>query len=95
MIVVTIKLSSHAKSWPIALFIITGASLLIYLIYMWISNFALSDHIQGTVVTSFQTGETYLLVLLCICSILAIDGFIVFLDFDRGGYASKMRKIVE
>ena len=72
-----------------------GGTILTYLIYIWISNYALSDQIQGTILTSFQTGETYFLVLFCVCAILAIDGFVVFLDFDRGGYASKMRRIVE
>jgi hypothetical protein len=33
-------------------------------------------------------------VLFCICIILFIDGVIVFIDFRRGSYASKMREVI-
>lgn len=39
----------------------------------------------------WTTVETYLVVLYCICIILFLDGVIVFIDFKRGSYASKMR----
>lgn len=95
ILIVTLKLATHTRSWSLPLFLGTALTLASYLIYMWISNYAISENILGTVMISFQTGETYLLVLFCICVIIAIDGFVVFLDFDRGGYASKMRRIVE
>ena len=34
------------------------------------------------------------MVLFCICLVLAVDGVIVFVDFRRGSYASKMRQVV-
>lgn len=30
----------------------------------------------------------------CICIILFLDGVIVFIDFKRGSYASKMREVI-
>lgn len=61
---------------------------------MWISNYALSSAIQGTTYVAWTTGETYFLVLFCICLILLVDGVIVFIDFRRGSYASKMREVL-
>lgn len=33
--------------------------------------------------------------LLCVCVVLFVDGIVVFLDFNRGGYASRMREIIK
>lgn len=38
--------------------------------------------------------ETYFVVLLCVCMVLFVDGLVVFMDFRKGSYASKMREIV-
>ncbi len=49
ILVVTFKLSTHTRFWSILLFItILGFSLGFYVIYMWISNYFLSDNIEGT-----------------------------------------------
>jgi hypothetical protein len=44
---------------------------------------------------AFQTGDCYFIVLFCVCGVLFLDGTIVFIDFHRGGYASKMREVME
>lgn len=95
ILVVTFKLSTHTRFWSIILFItITLLSLGLYVIYMWISNYVLSDHIEGTTYVAWTSAECYFVVLFCICLVLFVDGLVVFLDFRRGSYASKMREIV-
>lgn len=43
----------------------------------------------------YSIGLTYFIVLFSICLVLFIDGFVLSIDFKRGGYASKMRKLIE
>lgn len=62
---------------------------------MWISNSLFSTYIKGTVYMAWTSGETYLTVLFCISLILFVDGIVVHIDFNRGGYSSKMRAVVE
>jgi signal transduction histidine kinase len=95
ILVVTFKLATHTRFWSVILFItITFLSLGFYVIYMWISNYALSDYVEGTAFIAWTSIETYFIVLFCICLILFIDGVVVFMDFRKGSYASKMREIV-
>ncbi len=61
---------------------------------MWISNNFFSDNILGTTKVAWTSVKTYLTVLFCICLILFIDGIVVHIDFNRGGYSSKMRRVV-
>ena len=96
ILVVTFKLATHTKFWSSFLFFaISVLSLALYLAYMWISSYAFSEYIKGTVYTAFTVGETYLTVLFCITLILFIDGLVIHIDYKRGGYSSKMRDIVE
>ena len=62
--------------------------------YTWISNFALSPTFEGTPRAAWSTGETYLIAVFCVSFILFIDGVVVFMDFRRGSYASKMREVM-
>lgn len=62
--------------------------------YTWISNFALSPTFEGTPHAAWSTGETYLIAVFCVSFILFIDGVVVFMDFRRGSYASKMREVM-
>lgn len=59
--------------------------------YMWISNYVLSDYVEGTAYVAWTSIETYFVVLLCVCMVLFVDGIVVFMDFRKGSYASKMR----
>lgn len=94
--VVTFKLSAHTKFWSVLLFIcIIFFSLGLYIAYMWISNYYFSDHIVGTTMTFYTNGETYLVVIFCICFVLWVDGVMITFNFKRGGHASKMRKLIE
>jgi hypothetical protein len=61
---------------------------------MWISNYYFSDYVEGTTMVFYTIGETYLIVLFCICFLLFIDGIVLTFDFEKGGYASKMRLLI-
>lgn len=43
----------------------------------------------------WTTGDCYFIMLFCICLVLIIDGGVISIDFVRGGYASKMRVIID
>lgn len=93
--VVTFKLATHTRFWSFCLFFsICVLSVGLYAAYTWVSNYALSPAIEGTALVGWSTAETYLVVLFCICVVLFLDGAIVFLDFRRGSYASKMRQVI-
>jgi hypothetical protein len=95
ILVVTFKLATHTRFWSFCLiFSIAFLSLGLYAAYTWISNYALSPEMEGTPYIAWTTSETYFVVLFCICIILFIDGVIVFIDFRRGSYASKMRQVI-
>jgi hypothetical protein len=56
IVIVTFKLSTHTKFWSVFLFIaISFLSLFIYLAYMWISNYSLSEHVIGTTFVAWST----------------------------------------
>ena len=61
---------------------------------MWISNYTFSTYLLGTVSVYFATPETYFVVIFCICFVLFVDGLVLSIDFERGGYASRMRKLI-
>lgn len=93
--VVTFKLSTHTKFWSILLFIsIIFFSLGLYVAYMWVSNYYFSTYLTNTMFFYFTNPEAYFIVLFCICFVLFIDGLVLSLDFQRGGYASRMRKLI-
>lgn len=95
IIIVTFKLATHTKFWSLILFFsVSVLSIAVYLIYMWISNYSLSEHVVGTTFIAWATLETYLSVLACLVVVLTIDGIVLSIDFDRGGYISKMRQVI-
>ena len=92
---VTFKLATHTRFWSVCyLLSILITSLGFFALYTWISNYALSPPIEGTAYIGWTTGEAYLVVLFCVCMVLALDGVVVFIDFRRGSQASKMRDVV-
>lgn len=96
ILVVTFKLATHTKFWSILLVAtISITSLGFYTIYMWLSNFFLTDNVKGTTYVGWTSAECYFVVLFCICMVLFVDGMVVFTDFHRGGYASRMREIIK
>lgn len=93
--IVTIKLSTHTRFWSCLLLLcIIFLSLGLYILYMWISNYFFSIGLIGTTWMSYQTISTYLVVLFCTIVVLVLDGIIVFCDFFKAGYISKMRQTV-
>lgn len=60
---------------------------------MWISN-SFSE-LKGVIPTVFTTFETYLCVFFSVGVLMLLDGMFVFGEFRKGGYASKMRKVIE
>lgn len=96
ILVVTFKLATHTKFWSIFLFLaIIITSLGFYVLHMWLTNFTITDYVYGTTVVAWSSIECYFVVLLCVCIVLFVDGLIIFTDFNRGGYASRMRKIIK
>lgn len=69
-------------------------SLGLYVAYMWISNYYFSEHILGTTIMAYTTGEVYFVVLFSVAFVLFVDGIVIHIDFIRGGYISKMRDVV-
>lgn len=61
---------------------------------MWISNYYFSDNILGTTRIAWTSAKAYLTVIFCISLILFVDGIVIHIDFNRGGYSSKMRRVV-
>lgn len=94
--VVTFKLATHTKFWSVMLVVvILFFSLALYIAYMWISNVAFSQYLTGTVSIFFTRAETYFVVIFCCCLVLMIDGSVLSIDFNRGGYGSRMRRLIE
>ena len=94
--VVTFKLSTHTKFWSVLLFVcIVVPSLGLYVAYMWISNYNFSDYLRGSVRPFYENGETYFLVLFSSCVVRLVDGLVLSIDFERGGYASRIRRLIQ
>lgn len=62
---------------------------------MWLTNFTLTNYVLGTTRVAWTSLECYFVVLLCVCIVLFVDGIVVFTDFNRGGYASRMREVIK
>jgi hypothetical protein len=43
----------------------------------------------------YTTGQTYFVVLFCICVVLFFDGVVLSLDMEYSGLISKMRRIIQ
>lgn len=98
ILVATFKLASHTKFWSVLLFIsIVFLSLGLYVGYMWVSNYYLAEYssITHTAYMFYTTYETYFIVLFSVCFVLCIDGFVLAVDFQRGGYSSRMRRLIQ
>lgn len=61
---------------------------------MWISNYYVSPYTAGAITMAWTNYNSYFLVLFCCCFIVFVDGIVLSIDFNRGGYASKMRVII-
>lgn len=96
ILVATFKLATHTKFWSVLLVVfIVFFSLGLYFAYMWVSNYYFSTYVTGTVSAYFSSGETYFMVIFSCCLVLLVDGSVVSIDFNRGGYASRMRRLIE
>lgn len=88
------KIATHTRFWSWLMFVsLLGLSIALYVSYMWISN--VLSGVRGTVLMVYTTLDVYLCVLFNIGVLLIVDGLLVFTSFGRGGYASKMRRIVQ
>lgn len=94
IMVVSFKIATHTRFWSWIMFAcLLLLSVCLYIGYMWVSN-GISG-MYGTILMAHTTADTYLVVFFCVGILLIIDGLLVFLDFWKGGYASKMRQVVE
>jgi len=54
--VVTFKLATHTKFWSwIYVFSIIIASLGLYVLHMWLTNFTLTDYVKGTTLVAWTS----------------------------------------
>lgn len=94
---VTIKLATHTKFWSLLfVFSVLITSIIPYIAYMWISNYIPSslfytNYMGATAIVYWTKADTYFLTIFFCCFLLALDGVVVYIDYLRGGYASKMR----
>lgn len=95
MMLVTFKLATHTKFWSAILFFsILVLSLGLYFAYMWISNYYFSTYVIGDTYMFFTEGETYFIVLFCVCFILCVDGIVLTFDSKYSGVINKMRVLI-
>jgi hypothetical protein len=93
ILVVSFKIATHTRFWSWLMFVsLLCLSICLYVAYMWISN--VLTGVKGTVTMVYSTLECYLCVLFCVAVLLIIDGLLIFLEFWKGGYASKMRRVI-
>jgi len=56
IMVVTFKLATHTKFWSwIYVFSIIIASLGLYVLHMWLTNFTLTDYVKGTTLVAWTS----------------------------------------
>lgn len=82
ILVVTFKLATHTKFWSMILFTtFIFTSLVPYVAYMWLSNYRITENVEGTAYVAWTSAKCYFTVLFCTCMVLFIDGMVVFTDF--------------
>lgn len=95
MCVITFKILSHTKFFSkIFIFGVIFLSITLYLLYMWIDNYFYTINIEGTVIVAWTSPKAYLVVIFSGIIVLFMDGILVHIDFKKGGYTSKIRKII-
>lgn len=88
------KIATHTRFWSWMMFVsLTALSICLYIGYMWVAE--TTSNVKGTITEVYSTFETYLCVFFCVGVLLLLDGVLVFVGFRKGGYASKMRKVVD
>lgn len=95
MMLVTFKLATHTKFWSwISLVSMLVLSLGLYFAYMWISNYHFS-YVINSVEMFFTEGNTYFIVIFCVCAVLFVDGIVLTLDSKYSGVINKMRILID
>lgn len=83
IVVNSIKIVMHVRYWTkLLLFAIVGTSLAPYLIYVWISNYALNRFVQNTPLMCFQNILTYCLTIFFSCLLIAFLSTMLKMLFD-------------
>lgn len=78
----TIKLSIQVRHWTVLLFItILFFSVGPYLAFMWVLNYKFKRPVQGVLHLYFTSVKTYLVILLLIMILLAINGIMIYIRF--------------
>lgn len=65
------------------LFSLIGCSLIPYLIYVWISNYALSQYVEGTVIMCFKSYTTYFVVLFISLIAIIFISVVIYITFHK------------
>lgn len=78
----TIKLSIQVRHWTKLLFIsILFLSVGPYIAFMWVLNYRFKRPVQGALHIYFSSIKTYMVILLLIMVLLAINGIMIYIRF--------------
>lgn len=78
----TIKLSIQVRHWTKLLFIsILFLSVGPYIAFMWVLNYRFKRPVQGTLHIYFSSVKTYMVILLIVMVLLAINGIMIYIRF--------------
>lgn len=82
IMLVTIKLSIQVRHWTKLLFIsILFLSVGPYIAFMWVLNYRFKRPVQGTLHIYFSSVKTYMVILLIVMVLLAINGIMIYIRF--------------
>ena len=78
----TFKIAAHTKFWSwINVLSLLVLSLCLYIGFMWISDLPKIDTTaKGAIIPIHSSFKCYLVVLLCTCILLMIDGLVLFMQ---------------
>lgn len=92
IVLTSIKIAMHVRHWTSIFFIsLIVCSLAPYLIYVWISNYALSQYVEGTVIMCFTDIFTYCVVILVTFFAVVIISITVYLTFHSTKMVKKIK----
>lgn len=92
IVLTSIKIAMHVRHWTSIFFIsLIVCSLAPYLIYVWISNYALSQYVEGTVIMCFTDFLTYCVVILVTFFAVVIISITVYLTFHSTKMVKKIK----
>lgn len=86
----------HVQYWTkLFVFSLVVCSLGPYLIYVWISNYTMSQYVERTAIMCFRTLLTYFVVIFVTCLALLIINIVIYILFHNNSILKKIRLNME